>query len=430
MNRESIGLSALTIVFLFSIFSSSFLLLSCKAITTLLIELHTPEYRVSEDSHSQEPLFLGKDATRTRIAIKLREVAATCPEITDIQFVPRRYPWIMVVLCKGGDIHLLEMTPEGFAGKRKLWLHFPVLTASEEGLLGLTFHPRFPQDPRLFLNLVTEVSGEDTSQILELTLDSGDLFSARIVAQRILLEVVQPYPNHNAGQLAFGPDGYLYIGWGDGGWRGDPHNNAQNPQTFLGKMLRLDVDRSSEGRPYAIPPDNPFVEDRRYLPEIFALGFRNPWRYSFDRRGRLIVADVGQDAWEEIDVVEQGKNYGWKIQEGYHCFSPKKNCPSQGLIPPIYEYGHDEGQSITGGYVYYGEMIKELQGLYVFGDFVQGKIWAIPIPEDFSMPVTEVYALGKWPVLISTFGQDPRGEIYLGDYASGKVYRLLPKSVE
>lgn len=404
----------------------SLLFTSCKGVASLIVSLYTPDYKVSSESEELKPVFLGKDENRPRIEVFLAPVASTYPQITDIQFPPRFPPRIFLVTEKEGNLKVVEISPEGKKIRDRLLARFKVLTRSEEGLLGVAFHPRFPRDLRIFVNLVAEGNGEDRSRIIELTLDQEDLFQAKILRQRIILEVSQPYPNHNAGQLAFGPDGYLYIGLGDGGWRGDPHKNGQNPRTWLGKMLRVDVDRNSPGRNYAIPQDNPFLDDPRYLPEIYALGFRNPWRYSFDLRGRLIVADVGQDAWEEINWVEPGGNYGWNIMEGFHCYDPPKNCPRRGLRLPIYEYGHDEGQSITGGYVYWGKAIPELKDLYIFGDFVQGKIWAIPLPKDSQEPVTQVYTLGKWPLLISTFGQDSEGELYVGDFNQGMIYKIVP----
>jgi glucose/arabinose dehydrogenase len=231
--------------------------------------------------------------------------------------------------------------------------------------------------------------------------------------------VDQPYGNHKAGQLAFGPDGDLYVGFGDGGSEGDPQGNGQNTHTFLGKMLRIDVNHRDSGKAYAIPQDNPFVNTSSFLPEIWALGLRNPWRYSFDSQGRLIVSDVGQDTWEEIDLLEKGRNYGWNIREGKHCYHPPQGCRTQGLTDPIYEYSHDEGIAVIGGYVYDGKAIPSLSGKYVFGDFGSGRLWALTLPD-----ASDVFALGRWGVSISTFGRDLQGELYLADYTSGKIYHI------
>lgn len=263
-----------------------------------------------------------------------------------------------------------------------------------------------------------------------------------------ILAVRQPYPNHNAGHIQFGPDGMLYVGWGDGGWRGDPQRNGQNPGTFLGSMLRLDPHAAvregtgteemkrgapaEEGRTYRVPPDNPFVGRAGFRPEVWAYGFRNPWKFSFDPSGRLIVADVGQDRWEEIDIVRRGGNYGWNVREGRHCYDPPANCETKGFEDPVYEYSHAEGNCITGGYVYTGRRIPALRGYYIFGDYVRGWIRAMPLPpaegRDGSVPSVEagVRELLRRPIRISTFGVDGDGEIYVADFESGHIFRLTP----
>jgi glucose/arabinose dehydrogenase len=293
------------------------------------------------------------------------------------------------------------------------------------GLLGLAFHPQF-EDTRLFyLNYTPKETRKTVSRVAEWRWEKGSAPKE----QRVIMEVEQPYQNHNAGALAFGPDGYLYIGWGDGGWADDPHDNAQNPRVLLGKMLRIDVDKAPPGKSYRVPDDNPFTEDKRYAPEIWALGLRNPWRYSFDSRGRLIVADVGQNEWEEISIVEKGVNYGWRIKEASHCFNPPRDCAKQiELRDPITEYGRDDGQSITGGYEYKGNKIPPLAGHYVFGDFVSGRIWALRTPEKPTATVRreDFTALGRWPIAISTFGQDSAGEIFVADFSGGVIYQLCP----
>lgn len=251
--------------------------------------------------------------------------------------------------------------------------------------------------------------------------------------ERIIFEVEQPYPNHNAGQLAFGPDGFLYIAWGDGGSREDPKRHAQNMQTYLGAMLRIDPGAEAGSKKYRVPADNPFVGRAGVLPELFAVGLRNPWRFSFDPAGRLVVADVGQDRFEEVSIVQAGKNYGWDVREASACHRPKTNCANRSargdaFVDPVYEYGRDDGRSITGGYVYTGTRIAALKGRYVFGDFVSGRIWAIRLPGDGRSRVAKnaAAALGKWPLLISTFGRDNRGEVYVADFGGGKVYRIEP----
>lgn len=271
-------------------------------------------------------------------------------------------------------------------------------------------------------------NGNDVSRVSEFTAsDKTDLSKAKLSAERILMSVVQPYPNHNAGQLAFGPDGMLYVGWGDGGFRNDPKGNGQNPKTLLGSMLRIDVEPAGKGRQYKIPSDNPFVNTAGFAPETFAYGFRNPWRYSFDHKGRLVVADVGQDLYEEVDIVEKGGNYGWNIREGMHCFEPKENCQTKDLRDPVYEYGRTEGQSISGGYVYTGDEISALKNKYVFADFVTGRMWAITLPDKADGKVEKPYTLGQWPLLPSTFGRDGAGNVYVADFGTGKIFRLASK---
>jgi glucose/arabinose dehydrogenase len=214
----------------------------------------------------------------------------------------------------------------------------------------------------------------------------------------------------------------LYIGFGDGGSADDPHGNGQNLSTLLSKMLRIDVDRRDPGLQYAIPKDNPFVGKAGARPEIWAYGLRNPWRYSFDPRGRLIVADVGQNHEEEIDIVERGANLGWNRREGRHCFPIGQSCDAKGLVDPIFEYGRGDGISVTGGYVYQGKALPELAGKYIFGDYGSGRVWALDLPDTIKPTTAKV--LGVWPRTFSTFGRDGSGEIYAGDYASGEIVRM------
>lgn len=391
-------------------------LTSCEDLKRQLVDLFTPQYKVE----AVEAELTGPDANRKRILIKLQPVAKEFVQITDIQFPPTgKYG---VVLEKTGGLHWFSASN----GSKGLIHKFEVATASEEGLLGAAFHPNFGQNQKIYLNYVIKRGSKDFSQVVEYKLTSADLSVAKIdiKTQRVIMEVAQPYQNHNAGQLVFGPDGYLYIGWGDGGWRNDPLENGQNPNTWLGSMLRIDINKTEGGKQYGIPSDNPFVGSTKALPETFAYGLRNPWRYTFDQSGRLIVADVGQDEYEEVSIVEKGKNYGWNTREAFHCFDPKTNCPTKDLVDPIWEYSHtDGGLSITGGYVYLGS-VKELKGKYLFADFVNGKMWALDLPADSTQRVKDVYTLGKWPILIASFGRDSSGEVYVADHAGGTVYLI------
>ncbi|MBM4134915.1 MAG: PQQ-dependent sugar dehydrogenase [Nitrospira sp.] len=269
----------------------------------------------------------------------------------------------------------------------------------EQGLLGLAFHPSYPTNGRYFITYVRESDGAIV--IAEYRASDDPNVSRR--AEKTLLVVPQPYPNHKGGMLEFGPDVLLYIALGDGGAGGDPQNRGQNRGELLGKILRIDVDR---GSPYTIPPGNPFARSGA-RPEIFAYGFRNPWRFSFDRHtGELWVADVGQDKWEEIDVVRAGGNYGWRIMEGRHCFIPRQGCPTTGLIPPVAEYRNDGSRcAVIGGYVYRGTKIPALQGIYLFGDYCSGEVFGLR-----NGLQSVLLSAGRQ---ISSFGQDRDGELYV-----------------
>ncbi|MDQ7844643.1 MAG: PQQ-dependent sugar dehydrogenase [Armatimonadota bacterium] len=295
-----------------------------------------------------------------------------------------------------------------------------VVSGGELGLLSVAFHPRFADHGRFFVNYTTNQGGRLRTVIAEYRAAPPDADVAG-AAERILLEIDQPFRNHNGGLNLFGPDGMLYIGMGDGGSAGDPYNAGQRLDTLLGKLLRIDVDGTA---PYRIPPDNPFVARNGARGEIWAYGLRNPWRFSFDRAtGRLFLADVGQHQWEEIDLVVRGGNYGWKIMEGAHCYSPPEGCDRTGLQLPIAEYDHSQGCSVTGGYVYRGSRIPALVGRYLFGDYCSGRIWAL----------TE--AGGNWAMAavlttdlrIASFGEDPAGELYVVDHA-GTVYLITARS--
>ena len=290
----------------------------------------------------------------------------------------------------------------------------------EKGLLGLAFHPAYTQNRRFFVNYDRVISGQMQTVIAEFQTSASNPNQADPNSQRILFTVNQPFPNHKGGQLAFGPDGFLYIGLGDGGSAGDPLGNAQNRQVLLGKMLRIDVDHTSPGLQYAIPSDNPFLNgvDRG---EVWAYGLRNPWRFSFDvPSGRLFVADVGQDKFEEIDILQKGGNFGWNIMEGLHCFKPSSGCNMTGLILPITEYDHSQGDAVIGGYVYRGPAIPRLSGTYLFSDFESGTIWGLTENSTGQWTRSQLIAGGR---NISSFGRDEAGELYVLDY-SGSLLRI------
>jgi len=283
----------------------------------------------------------------------------------------------------------------------------------EQGLLGLAFDPQRPNDA--YVNYTTE----SHTIIARYAADPQEPGRLDPGSEQVLLTFEQPYSNHNGGQLAFGPDGYLYIAAGDGGNGGDPQNHGQNLDSLLGKILRIDVRSESEERAYAIPADNPFMEDGR--PEIYAYGLRNPWRFSFDEEtGKLWAADVGQNRFEEINLIERGGNYGWRLMEGAECFNPKSGCEREDLKDPLFTYGRSDGVSVTGGYVYRGKRLPDLTGWYVYADYGMGTIWALREREDGT---AEHRTLLQSEENITSFGLDAEGELYLctGD---GKVLRM------
>jgi len=299
-----------------------------------------------------------------------------------------------------------------------------VITGGEMGLLGLTFHPAFAQNGKFYVNYTRSVNGQTQSVIAEYTASPANANTVDPASERILLTVDQVgnFSNHKAGQLAFGPDGFLYFGLGDGGSGGDPFGHGQNTQTLLGKMMRIDVNATSPGLQYRIPPDNPFASGGG-LPEIWAFGFRNPWRFSFDHStGRLFAGDVGEANFEEVDIVQKGGNYGWNIMEGFHCFNPPTNCNMTGLTLPIAEYSHSEGDAVIGGFVYHGSAIPGLQGIYVFGDLGTGKIFGL---RETSPNVFTRFLFTTTGKTISSLGQDQSGELYVVDIVGASVSKIV-----
>jgi len=288
---------------------------------------------------------------------------------------------------------------------------------SEAGLLSVAFHPDYKSNGKFY---VYYTFGSLFSRVSELAVSTNP-DSADRASERILFEIKQPYSNHNGGQLAFGPDGYLYIGLGDGGSANDPKNNGQNTQTLLGAILRIDIDSTDQNKAYRIPDTNPFFNrPEAGLPEIWAWGLRNPWRFSFDTvTGALWAGDVGQGKWEEVDLIVGGNNYGWRIMEGMHCFDPPSGCDTSGLTIPVVEYAHpDDGFSITGGFVYHGFKLPRLSGVYLYGDFVSMRIWGLKYTDG---QVWENKLIATSPSKISSFGQDEEGEVYVVGY-DGKIY--------
>lgn len=298
-----------------------------------------------------------------------------------------------------------------------------VLYGGEQGLLGLAFHPNYTENGYLYVDYTTD--NPRRTVISRFSVSQNDPNSADPGSELVLLEVEQPFSNHNGGQLSFGPDGYLYVSFGDGGSGGDPQGNGQNRSTLLGSIIRIDVDNLDPEMNYGIPDDNPFVGNNNgWREEIYAYGLRNVWRFSFDpETDKLWAADVGQNAYEEIDIIESGKNYGWNIMEGLHCYNPSSGCDETGLELPIWEYSHDDpngGQSITGGFVYRGSNANELYGSYVYGDFVTGRIWTfVPLGNPTNMLIFNETGLA-----ISTFGVDENNELYFASFTNGRIYKF------
>lgn len=325
---------------------------------------------------------------------------------------------------KAGVIRVFANNPSSSSASVFLDISGRVNSAGEGGLLGFAFHPDFPVTPEVFVSYTR--TGAPLVSYVSRFLSNDNGLSLVPGSEQIILTVLQPETNHNGGDVLFGPDGYLYVGFGDGGGGGDPLGNGQDDNNLHGTIVRIDVDGAA---PYEIPARNPNVGNAACIqgygaapcPEIFAWGLRNPWRMSFDNTtGKLWVGDVGQGEWEEIDVVAAGDNLGWNVREGAHCFNPATGC-AESFVEPITEYDHSLGASVTGGYVYRGAAVADLVGWYVFGDFGSGRIFAVP--ED-STSVTTAEELLDTSNAIVTFGADTDGELYFADYLVGTIHKI------
>lgn len=371
------------------------------------------------------PVFDSIDQEKTQIDIKLIPIIENLEYPTDIQFPPRNRDWF-IVLEKNGNAYKVSYQYQNeiiFPLSMNLLFKQEVLTAVEQGLLGLAFHPNFEKNGLLYIHYSSQKGVHKISRIAKLKVDSSQSPTA-IIEEESILEVIQPYPNHNGGQLTFGPDGYLYIAFGDGGGANDSNNLSQNSKVLLGKIIRIDVDHPESFKRYSIPKDNPYIDNMLYSPEIWNSGLRNPWRFTFMSDGSLIVADVGQEKWEEISIAKKGDNLGWNIKEGNHCFRDKSTCQRNDLINPIYEYSHSEGASIIGGYIATAQNYNKLLNKYVFGDYVSGRLWAISLPSTNQNEV-KAFALGQWEIQPATFGRDNLGHIFVADHKQGKIYQIV-----
>jgi glucose/arabinose dehydrogenase len=343
------------------------------------------------------------------VAEGLREPIGITPASADVLLVNEQGGRLVAVRTDGSQSVVLDLAGQISAG-------------GERGLLGVALHPGWPDEGRAFLHY-SDPAGDTV--ISEFTASDPAAPALDAASERVLLTLDQPYPNHNGGQLAFGPDGYLYVALGDGGSGGDPNGNGQNTNALLGKILRLDIDAA---HPYGIPADNPFA-DGGGAPEVWAYGLRNPWRFSFDRAtGDLWIADVGQGAFEEIDRLTPeeapGANLGWNLLEGAHCFS-SPSCATEGTVLPVAEYGRDLGTTVIGGYVYRGAEIAALVGWYLYADYGSGRVFATASTATPGGESLVPMVLLETDLLITAFGEGRDGELYLVDAANGTLYRIV-----
>jgi len=353
------------------------------------------------------------------------EVAEAFPELSFDRPVDLQHPGDgtdrLFVVEQSGTIKVFENSSSTASATTFLDIQNRVKDAgNEEGLLGLAFHPNFENNGYFFVNYTADNPDRTVISRFEVSTDDPD--RADSSSETVILTFEQPFSNHNGGQLAFGPEGFLFIAVGDGGSAGDPQGHGQNTGTLLGSILRIDIDNREDGNNYAIPPGNPFAGigegDRE---EIFAYGLRNPWRFSIDPvTAQIWAGDVGQNRFEEIDIIENGANYGWNIMEGFNCFN-SDNCDMSGLTLPVWQYDHSQGDvSVTGGHVYRGPSLDRLTGLYIYADFASGRIWSLDISDPDNPVNTELL---RTDLFISSFGTDRDEELYICAF-DGKIYRL------
>jgi glucose/arabinose dehydrogenase len=335
------------------------------------------------------------------------------------------------VAIQQGTIHVFPNDPK--ADKTQVFLDIQERVSykdkeNEEGFLGLAFHPQYKKNGEFFVFYTVKSKNKHINVVSRFHVSKDDPNRADPASEEELLRIEHGFWNHDGGTLCFGPDGYLYIATGDGGSANDPFNNGQNLNTLLAKVLRIDVDHKDGDLKYAIPKDNPFVDRKDARPETWAYGLRNIWRMSFDRKtGWLWAGDVGQNLFEEIDIIVKGGNYGWKVREGLHPFSVKGSGPRKDLIDPIWEYHHNLGVCIIGGYVYRGRNLPELDGAYIYGDYPSGKVWALRY-DDTAKRVVANRPLRTPGLPMLSFGEDELGEVYLlTDTLTGKGIYLVQR---
>ncbi|MEO8664227.1 MAG: PQQ-dependent sugar dehydrogenase [Ignavibacteria bacterium] len=338
----------------------------------------------------------------------------------------------LFVLQQNGTVYVFDNSPTVSVRKTFISLNTKVTqSSSEAGLLGIAFHPDYENNRYFFVSYTFDSSGSMSgiwSRISRFRTDSLNADTVRLNSETIFLTQQQPYSNHNGGKIAFGPDGYLYISFGDGGLGGDPQGNGQNRATLLGKILRINIDSASGGKRYSIPVTNPYYGNLSgFKEEIYAYGLRNTWKYSFDPpTNRLWAGDVGQGLFEEVDLIESGKNYGWNKMEGFHCYPDTNSCDTtgKGITRPLWEYPHTMGNSVTGGYVYRGVQMPGLFGKYIYADYGAGTLWAVTY--DGINPTTNALVLDT-SFSISSFGVDQNRDMYVCRYSSsaGRIYKIV-----
>jgi glucose/arabinose dehydrogenase len=334
------------------------------------------------------------------------------------------------VASQRGMIHVFENDPDAKQAKLFLDIRDKVhywKKDNEEGLLGLAMHPNYKENGEFFVYYSSETEPH-VSIVSRWRVSKGNPNQADPNSEEVVVKLPQPFANHNGGSIAFGKDGYLYIGLGDGGSRNDPMSHGQNLETLMGSILRIDVDGKQKGKNYAIPPDNPFIDRPKAKPEIYAYGFRNVWRLSFDSEtGDLWAGDVGQDLWEEVNLIRRGGNYGWSKREGTHFFGNDTSPFDDEPIDPVWEYDHQIGKSVTGGIVYRGKRLPELHGYYLYADYVSGKIWALKYDQKAGKVVRNM-ALSTTSIPVLAFGEDQHGEVYYFlETVNGRgIYRFEP----
>ncbi len=386
----------------------------------------TIKYRdtVASYNRSSLTLFAGKTKAEAKVQLKV-----AFPNLTfdlPVEFVsPNDGTNRNFVIAQKGKIHVFKNDANVKNAPVFLDITRKVTSGGERGLLGLAFHPDFKKNGYFYVNYTRGGKDLETA-ISRFRVSKTNANAADATSEEVLLTYKQPFNNHNGGKVAFGKDGYLYIAVGDGGSGGDPQNNGQNRAVLLGKILRIDVDKRGGNLKYAIPADNPFIGNKDgFREEIFAYGLRNPWRFSFDKTtGDLWAGDVGQNKIEEVDIIKNGQNYGWKVMEANECFK-SANCDKEGLALPVWSYpqGGATGRSVTGGHVYRGKKLPALIGKYIYGDHVTGNMWTLTGNQAGKY---DNAFLIQHSGSIASFGEDANNELYVCSYGDGKIYTFAP----